>query len=135
MNGTLVVFAKWPAPGAVKTRLCPPLTLAQAAELYAAMLDDVLAAMALHAPPLGLACVLAGHPHEALAQFAARAPGWRVVAQEGADLSARKEHVAASELAPGAHRGLVGGSATPARGPGLVAAGRAARTAAAPRRA
>jgi hypothetical protein len=126
VNGTLVVFAKWPAPGAVKTRLCPPLTLAQAAELYAAMLDDVLAAMALHAPPLGLACVLAGHPHEALAQFAARAPGWRVVAQEGADLSARMEHVAASELARGAQRVLLRGSDSPALGPELLAAALAA---------
>ena len=37
----VVVFAKHPTPGAVKTRMCPPLTPEQAAALYAAMLDDV----------------------------------------------------------------------------------------------
>ncbi len=114
MTSALVVFAKWPTPGAVKTRLCPPLTPEHAAELYAAMLDDVLEAMAQHAPLLGLALVLAAHPRERLAQFGARAPGWRVVAQEGADLSARMEHAAASEFARGAERVLLRGSDSPA---------------------
>jgi rSAM/selenodomain-associated transferase 1 len=115
-KAALVVFAKWPAPGAVKTRLCPPLTLEQAAQLYGAMLDDVLEAMARLAPPLGLECVLAVHPPEALAPFAARAPGWRVVAQQGGDLSARMEHAAANELAGGAACVLLRGSDSPALG-------------------
>jgi rSAM/selenodomain-associated transferase 1 len=112
----LVVFAKWPAPGAVKTRLCPPLTPEQAADFYDAMLGDVLEAMARLAPALGLELVLAAHPRDALAQFTARAPGWRVAAQEGADLSARMEHAAASELARGAERVLLRGSDSPALG-------------------
>jgi len=120
LSSALVVFAKWPAPGAVKTRLCPPLTLEQAASFYDAMLGDVLAAMSRVAEPLGLELVLAAHPHEALAAFAARAPGWRVVAQEGADLSARMEHAAASELARGAARVLLRGSDNPALGPELL---------------
>ncbi len=41
---TLVVIAKEPLPGKAKTRLHPPLTLAQAAELAAACIDDTLAA-------------------------------------------------------------------------------------------
>ena len=126
MTSTLVVFAKWPAPGAVKTRLCPPLTPAQAAGLYAAMLDDVLEAMSRAAPPLGLELVLAAHPPESLTQFAARAPGWRVVAQQGADLSARMEHAAASELARGAERVLLRGSDSPALGADVLAAALAA---------
>lgn len=126
MSGTLVVFAKWPEPGAVKTRLCPPLTPEQAAEFYGAMLDDVLEAMARLAPPLGLACVLAVHPPEALPKFAARAPGWRVVAQQGADLSARMEHAAASELARGAERVLLRGSDSPALGGDVLAGALAA---------
>src|SRR5258708_31379486 len=36
------IFAKRPAPGAVKTRLCPPLTPEEAAELALAMLDDTV---------------------------------------------------------------------------------------------
>lgn len=126
VKATLVVFAKWPEPGRVKTRLCPPLTAAQAAEFYGAMLDDVLDAMARLAPPLGLACVLAAHPPDALPRFAARAPGWRVVAQHGADLSARMEHAAASELARGAERVLLRGSDSPALGGEVLEAALAA---------
>lgn len=39
----LIIFAKRPAPGRVKTRLSPPLSPEQAAELYRCMLLDVLA--------------------------------------------------------------------------------------------
>ena len=47
--GTVVVFAKAPRPGRVKTRMCPPLSGAQAAALYSAMLADVLEATAAFA--------------------------------------------------------------------------------------
>lgn len=43
---TLVVLAKAPVPGLVKTRLCPPCTPAQAAALAAAALADTLEAAA-----------------------------------------------------------------------------------------
>ena len=38
----LIVFAKAPEPGRVKTRLCPPLTPEEAAALYEAFLRDAL---------------------------------------------------------------------------------------------
>ncbi|PAP76772.1 TIGR04282 family arsenosugar biosynthesis glycosyltransferase [Rubrivirga marina] len=38
----LIVFAKVPEPGRVKTRLCPPLTPEEAAGLYEAFLRDAL---------------------------------------------------------------------------------------------
>jgi hypothetical protein len=124
--GALVVFAKWPEPGAVKTRLCPPLSPEQAAEFYDAMLADVLAAMAREAPARGLALVLAVHPRERAGDFAARAPGWRIAAQEGADLSARMEHAAARELAHGAACVLLRGSDSPALGAEVLDAALAA---------
>ncbi len=43
---TIVVVAKSPVPGRVKTRLCPPCTPAQAAHLAAALLADTLSAVA-----------------------------------------------------------------------------------------
>jgi glycosyltransferase A (GT-A) superfamily protein (DUF2064 family) len=43
---TLIVIAKEPLPGRAKTRLHPPFTLEQAAELAAAAIDDTLAAVA-----------------------------------------------------------------------------------------
>lgn len=42
---TLLVVAKAPVPGRVKTRLCPPLTSAEAAEVAAAAIEDTLAAV------------------------------------------------------------------------------------------
>lgn len=43
---SLIVIAKEPRPGRVKTRLCPPCTPAQAADLAAAALADTLATVA-----------------------------------------------------------------------------------------
>jgi uncharacterized protein len=43
---TLIVIAKEPLPGKAKTRLHPPFSLEQAAELAAAAIDDTLAAVA-----------------------------------------------------------------------------------------
>ncbi|MEJ7725754.1 MAG: TIGR04282 family arsenosugar biosynthesis glycosyltransferase [Actinomycetes bacterium] len=49
---TIAVLAKAPVPGQVKTRLCPPYTLEQAAALAAAALEDTLAAV-LQTPGAG----------------------------------------------------------------------------------
>jgi hypothetical protein len=45
MTGTILVLAKKPVPGRVKTRLCPPCTPEEAAAIAAAALDDTLAAV------------------------------------------------------------------------------------------
>ena len=42
----LILMAKAPIPGQVKTRLCPPLTGKEAASLYACLLEDTAAEMA-----------------------------------------------------------------------------------------
>lgn len=44
---TLLVVVKTPVPGRVKTRLCPPLTPAQAADVAAAAIEDTVAAVRL----------------------------------------------------------------------------------------
>ena len=43
-NKALILFAKYPRPGSVKTRLTPPLTPDEAAALYRCMLLDTIAA-------------------------------------------------------------------------------------------
>lgn len=43
MKRALAIFAKTPLPGLVKTRLSPPLSLRQGAELYRCMLLDTIA--------------------------------------------------------------------------------------------
>ena len=88
-RGVLVVFAKLPRAGEVKTRMCPPLSLEDAASFYSAMLDDVLEATAVFAPGLGLDPVLAVHPGQGCRELALRAPApFRVVRQRGIEACA-----------------------------------------------
>jgi rSAM/selenodomain-associated transferase 1 len=78
----LAVIAKAPEPGRVKTRLCPPLTATQAAELAEASLRDVIAAM-LATPAARHVIVLDGDPPTWLP------PALDVVPQRGDGLDER----------------------------------------------
>jgi hypothetical protein len=119
----LALFARWPEPGRVKTRLSPALPAALACDLYRALLADALAAAA--ASPADARSL---HWAEAPAGHAADpAPGgFEVRDQRGADLGERLEH-ATSELlgAPGA-RVLVIGADCPDLDAARIAAGFAA---------
>src|SRR5262245_18689189 len=44
MPDAVIIVAKWPRPGQVKTRLCPPLAHEQAAEVAHAFLEDTVSA-------------------------------------------------------------------------------------------
>lgn len=111
----LVVFAKLPRPGFVKTRLCPPLEHGQAAELYGCMLDDVLEESAAACGQIGAELVLTVHPGEQAAAMAQRAPrSARVVAQRGSGLAVRMQHTIAQSAAAGLNRIVLRGSDSPA---------------------
>ncbi|MGI8879899.1 MAG: TIGR04282 family arsenosugar biosynthesis glycosyltransferase [Jatrophihabitans sp.] len=80
--GTVLVIAKQPRPGRVKTRLTPPCTPEQAAELAAAALTDtLLAAGTVRADQHVVA--LDGEPGDWLPA------GWRVIPQGGGGLDER----------------------------------------------
>jgi rSAM/selenodomain-associated transferase 1 len=80
-------MAKRPVAGAVKTRLCPPLSPEQAAELALAMLDDTVE-KCLACPEFETS--LCAAPAEDLAWFRERYPHvHEVAAQAGADLGQR----------------------------------------------
>ncbi|MEP7024701.1 MAG: DUF2064 domain-containing protein [Actinomycetota bacterium] len=79
----LVIIAKAPVAGRVKTRLTPPFTLLQAAELAAAALADTLAAAA-QVPVAGRIVALAGQPGPWLP-----ASGFEVIQQRGNGLDER----------------------------------------------
>ena len=112
--GVVIVFAKAPRPGQVKTRMAPPLTNEQAAELYAHLLDDVLELTVHAARSTGLEPVLAVHPPEACDELERRAPaGYRVVPQRGDDLAARMSAAVEDVVAAGAQRILLRGSDSP----------------------
>lgn len=114
-RGWLIVFAKAPRPGLVKTRMSPPLSLDECAELYRAMLADVLEATADFAATLDLIPVLAFHPPDAVAELiGCTPPGTRLQIQRGADLGERMANAFAEAAAAGAERVLLRGSDSPA---------------------
>lgn len=111
MTATLAVIAKSPVPGRVKTRLCPPCTPPQAAQLAEASLRDVVGAM-LATPAVRRVVVLDG-----------RAPAWLprqldIVPQRGDGLDERLAH-AFDDLG----HALVVGMDTPQVRPGDLLAG------------
>ncbi len=82
----VAIMAKAPREGEVKTRLCPPLSLADAAELYSRfLLDKIEQVRSLKAASLAIAYA----PAEARAFFEKIAPGFVLVGQRGADLGER----------------------------------------------
>lgn len=108
----LAVMAKAPLPGMVKTRLVPPLTEGQAAELYGALLLDQLD----HLSSLDDAArYLAFAPGEAAALIESMLPpGYVSFAQGEGDLGARMRQVF-EELWRRGHRHvvLIGGDLPP----------------------
>jgi hypothetical protein len=80
----VVVMAKRPVPGKTKTRLCPPLTPLEAAELYEALLKDT---MELVSGLRGVETAVAVSPRSAVDEMRRMAPrGARMIAVEGADI-------------------------------------------------
>lgn len=102
----VLVLAKAPVPGQVKTRLCPPCTPAQAADLAAAALHDTLAVVAA-TPAERRVLVLSG----SLCDVTSRAcvpTGFDVVPQRGTGLGARLAAAYADTARPGLGTVLVG---------------------------
>jgi uncharacterized protein len=95
----LLVIAKAPVPGRVKTRLCPPCTPSQAAAVAEAALLDTIAA-AETARVVRRTLVLSG-------QYASP-PGWRTVPQRGDGLGPRLAAAFADTALPGVATLLIG---------------------------
>lgn len=122
----IVIFAKAPVPGAVKTRLIPALGEAGAARLAERMLRRTIAAAAsagLGEPELCAA------PHPRSAEWTPfRRSGLRMTAQGRGDLGTRLAR-AASRVVAGGENVLLIGSDCPELDPGrLTAAAAALRT-------
>jgi hypothetical protein len=104
----VVVIAKAPVPGRSKTRLCPPCTPTEAAELAAAALADTLAVVAA-----------VGARRRVLAldgELAVLPDGFDVIRQRGAGLGERLGHALSAAGGPA----LVVGMDTPQLTPAFV---------------
>jgi uncharacterized protein len=104
---TLLVIAKQPLPGRVKTRLVPPCTHEQAASLAEAALADTLRTVRT-APARRRVLVLDGHPGPWLP------PGFDVVPQCGGPLDERLAHAFAAVSGPALLIGMDTPQVTPA---------------------
>lgn len=99
----VAIMAKAPRAGEVKTRLCPPLSLADAAELYRRfLLDKIEQITSLRTASPAIAYT----PTEARAFFEEVAPGFVLVPQRGADLGERLANSLGEFLDRG-HRGAL----------------------------
>jgi len=100
----IAVMAKAPKAGQVKTRLVPPLTQEEAAELYRCLLLDKLGQVGgLH----GIDPYLAYTPPEAQALMASLAPqDFTLIPQAGSGLGDRLHHLSAILLGRG-HSGVI----------------------------
>jgi uncharacterized protein len=111
MTVRLLVLAKTPVPGRVKTRLSPPYTPQQAARIAAAALDDTVDTVAA-TPAAGRVLVVDGDRPAP--------PGWARVVQRGGPLGERLAHAYRDSAVPGLP-GLLIGMDTPQVSSGLLA--------------
>jgi rSAM/selenodomain-associated transferase 1 len=111
MHRALIVVAKEPTPGSTKTRLVPPLTHQQAAEVYRCLLVDTLDIMGRVA---GVQPVIAYHPPQAQGYFRALASqGFALIAQQGQTLGQRLDNVLRAHLEQGYNQAVVMNSDAP----------------------
>jgi rSAM/selenodomain-associated transferase 1 len=111
MTAQLIIFAKEPRPGQVKTRLSPPLSPETSAQLYHCFIQDILDEMA-RVPEVSLA--VAFSPETARGFFRRLAPpGTILFPQEGADLGDRMARAFARSFVAGFGPVVLRGSDVP----------------------
>jgi uncharacterized protein len=111
LKKALLIFAKQPVPGKVKTRLSPPLPPEEAAELYSCMLGDVLATAA--SLPHVKKYLFYDGGEEALEYFRGRAPSISCVPQRGKDLGERMAEALLDVFSLGNRAAVIIGSDSP----------------------
>ena len=116
-EGALVVFAKAPIPGQVKTRLCPPLTSDEAATVHGSFVLDTLERTRAAVSKFRLAVdrYLACAPSSALVFFKVmeERQAVRLLDQEGEELGTRMNRVFETLFARGYGRVVIVGTDVP----------------------
>ncbi|MGH7788035.1 MAG: TIGR04282 family arsenosugar biosynthesis glycosyltransferase [Candidatus Binatia bacterium] len=111
----VVVMARYPTPGAVKTRLARAIGASHACDLYAAFLRDL--ALRLRSDAWSLVWAV-DPPRADLTEVVGA--GSRQIAQRGRDLAARMRHCFDDLFAGGARRVVMLGADAPHVGPDVV---------------
>jgi rSAM/selenodomain-associated transferase 1 len=116
-QAALVLFAKAPIPGEVKTRLCPPLTPDEAATLHGSFVLEVLerTSLAVATLQLPLHRYLACAPSSTLAFFkiVEERHGVKLIDQVGDELGARIQHAFETMFENGYRRVCIVGTDVP----------------------
>ena len=116
-NAALVIFAKAPIAGQVKTRLCPPLTPDEAATLHGSFVIDMLERTKVAAIKLKLPIdrYLACAPSSTLVffQIMEERQSVKLIDQVGDDLGARMEQTFATLFGKGYQRVFIVGTDVP----------------------
>jgi uncharacterized protein len=113
VEDSLVIFARAPIPGKVKTRLMPIYSAEEACAIHLALLGDVLEG-ALRAVGGRAAVTLAwSEPADAAAALGDLPAGVRVATQSGGDLGERMALAIQSEIRAGRKRVVILGSDAP----------------------
>jgi rSAM/selenodomain-associated transferase 1 len=110
MTNALLVVAKRPAPGQTKTRLSPPLSLTEAANLYEQFLRDTLDLMR-QVPDVQP--IIAYLPEGEEAYFGSLAPDFVLLPQQGNDLGTRLDNALTHCLGNGFGKAVIMDSDSP----------------------
>jgi uncharacterized protein len=120
-SDTLVIVAKYPEPGQVKTRLGAVIGASHAAALYSAFLRDLAARFDAPGAPWTLrwACAPSERPPEALCDIIGQRG--QIFVQRGPDFADRLYHIGEDAQALGARRLVIMSSDAPQLSAALVA--------------
>jgi len=121
-DDALVLFAKAPIPGQVKTRLCPPLTGDEAASLHGSFVLDALErsgqaairGVAKHALRFDRFLACSPSADHVFFKILEERNDVRLIDQVGDDLGARMEHALAEMFRIGYQRAVIVGTDLPA---------------------
>ena len=112
-DAALVIYARPPLPGQVKTRMQPRLGPEESAALYAAMLSDLMERAPAAVSAIASTSIAWSSPYEPAGEMAALARGLSSEVQQGDDLGERMARTLQDKLQHGCRRVVIIGSDSP----------------------
>ena len=113
METCCILFVKEPRPGAVKTRLTPPLTPQQAANLYTAFVVDTAATVGASAADLKVIAHTPDDAEDSISRLVENPDDFRFWPQEEGNLGKRMNAALRRSFELGCDRAVIVGSDTP----------------------